>query len=278
MSLEEDTDTQGNGLLDDGQIADLLGSTQHTVDLPGGEDDSEPADTYADPESADLDKDTDEEPVDAEDERAGLRQADYTKKTQGLASDRRAFEAEKAAWNEARRGQDNADAPDEPGSTAPDPELAKTEPARYLEELVDYRAAQQVGGLRKEIDELRGALDEERRDLAPIRAQQAVVEAYRGYQGENPSLDHKALGPAVGKLLETDPDLGEMAVTNPGRAVRLAARLVQAESQKRASRTTTSRRKAAAPVAARRGGSVATAPPASDLTSAFEYAYNQLTR
>jgi hypothetical protein len=273
MDTTEGNDTQEDGLLDDDQISDLLGSSQHTVDLAAAPEEPE---HRADNAEASQEEDKGIEPDDEESRRAGLRQADYTKKTQGLADERRAFEAEKAAWK-ARMEMDSAPPPEATGPEPPDPELAKTEPARYLEELVDYRATLKMEGVQQELAELRAAREQQREQFAPMLAQQRVVDAYRSFQSEQPSLDHKSHGPAVGKLLETDPDLGEMAVSDPGRAIRLASRLVQAESRSRASKTTTSRRRAAAPVAARRGGSVAAAPPAADLNSAWEFAWKQMT-
>ena len=90
-------------------------------------------------------------------------------------------------------------------------------------------------------------------EMQPVAHRERVTGAYREFASSNPKLDHQKLAPLTGQVIDNDPELSELAQVNPTAAIRLAARVAQAEMRAVATKQKSRKRRQAAPVAARSG-------------------------
>ena len=90
-------------------------------------------------------------------------------------------------------------------------------------------------------------------DMQPVAVREKIVSAYREFAGDNPNLDHGTLAPLAGKVIDSDPELSALAEINPSAAIRLAARVANAEIKSAATKQKSRKRRQAAPVSARTG-------------------------
>jgi len=188
-------------------------------------------------------------PEDVRDElkRGYLRQSDYTKKTQALSSERQALEDRRSIVDQILLSQKGTDKPEDSQEKAPD-----MSDGASPEDVISYyvnRAVQEklnALGIDSAVDEIR-----------PIAAQQRVVRAYQVWAKDHPDVDHNTFAATVGQVLDSDPDLTELAGVEPERAIRLAAKVAQANFSVARTKAKSKKRHAAAPVASRTGTVVA---------------------
>ena len=89
--------------------------------------------------------------------------------------------------------------------------------------------------------------------MRPVVSQQRVVRAYQQFASENPDLDHVILAAEVGRVLDSDTDLSELAEESPLKAVRLAAKVAKGNVAFAKTKAKSKKRREAAPVASRKG-------------------------
>ena len=188
-----------------------------------------------------------------------LRQSDYTKKTQAVAEERRRLDDQRAVVDQIILDRSEGKQAQEE-EKAPPPDLAK---GARPEDVISYYVNKQVEARLAEV-----GLNEKLTSLAPMAQQQKVVTSYQRFASENPGLDHSTMAGEVGHILDTDPDLADLAQVNPDRAVRLAAKMVK--SNRRVAKNTAKhkKRKEAAPVATRQGSVVTKSRRESPLDAA----------
>lgn len=231
-----------------------------------GTDDTQAEETQA------ATSDSSEIPTDpAEQERGYLRQADYTRKTQQIADLRRELQGELEKVRETRalmlQGQQPSEAAT-PAEEAPLPD-PKTDAKGWIEGYIARRVREGVDGALKDSG-LSGLRDE----VSPLLQRERLGSEYQRFMADSPELDHSQLSAKAGQIIDSDEALSELASNNPRLAVRLAARLAQAQSDAdRAKQKNTSRREAA-PVSARAGGTVNGANVAT-IDDAFRLALQQ---
>jgi hypothetical protein len=90
-------------------------------------------------------------------------------------------------------------------------------------------------------------------EMQPVAHRERVTGAYREFASTTPKLDHQKLAPLTGQIIDNDPELAELAQVNPAAAIRLAARVAQAEMKVATTQQKSRKRRQAAPVAARSG-------------------------
>ena len=90
-------------------------------------------------------------------------------------------------------------------------------------------------------------------EMQPVAQRERIVSAYRAYAGENPKLDHQKLAPLTGQVIDSDPELAELAVPNPSAAIRIATRVAKAELSAQSTKQKSRSKRQAAPVSARSG-------------------------
>ena len=93
-------------------------------------------------------------------------------------------------------------------------------------------------------------------EMQPVAHRERVTGAYRQFASASPDLDHQRLAPLTGQVIDNDPELSELAQVNPAAAIRLAARVAQAEMKAVSTRQKSRKRRQAAPVSARSGTAV----------------------
>jgi len=179
--------------------------------------------------------------------RGFLRQSDYTKKTQSLANDRQSLEDRRSVVDQillrqnqatAERKVEEPKAPDMSKGASPEDVIS-----HYVNEAVKAKLSELgVGSAVAEIQ--------------PIAAQQRVVRAYQAWAQDYPDIDHGTFAATVGQVLDSDPDLTELAATNPDKAVRIAAKVARAHVREAQTKAKSKKRHAAAPVASRKGSVV----------------------
>ena len=180
--------------------------------------------------------------------RGFLRQSDYTRKTQALANERARLEDRRSVVDQIlldRAGSKNAPEEEE-APVVPDMKNGAS-PEDVINHYVNQavQAKMEALGIGKTVDEIR-----------PIAAQQRVVRAYQDWAQDYPDVNHSELASLVGQVLDTDPDLAELAETNPDRAVRLAVKVASASSSSAKTKAKTKKRREVAPVASRKGPAV----------------------
>ena len=178
--------------------------------------------------------------------RGYLRQADYTKKTQGLADERRSLDDRRSVVDQILLNQQGSkeDKVEEVADTAP-PDMANGDsPEDVISYYVDKAVQEKLKalGVGSAVDEIR-----------PIAAQQRVVRAYQTWAKDYPDIDHGEFAAAVGQVLDTDPDLTDLASSDPERAIRIAAKVAQATMSQARTKAKSKKRREAAPVASRKG-------------------------
>lgn len=176
-----------------------------------------------------------------------LRQSDYTKKTQAVAEERRRLDDQRSVVDQIILERSEAKKVKKE-EKAPPPDLAS---GARPEEVIAFYVKKQVEARLAEM-----GLDEKLTSLAPMAQQQKVVSSYEKFASNNPGLDHSTMAAEVGHILDTDPDLADLAQVNPDRAVRLAAKMVQSNRKFAKSAAKSKKRKEAAPVATRQGSVV----------------------
>ena len=95
-----------------------------------------------------------------------------------------------------------------------------------------------------------GTLAEE---MQPVAHRERIVGAYRQFSSENPDRDHQQLAPKAGRVIDANPELTELASTNPAAAIRLASKIAQAELRVATTKKMSQKKRQAAPVSARKG-------------------------
>ena len=176
-----------------------------------------------------------------------LRQADYTRKTQALSSERSKLEDQRSVVDQILLSQREQKA--EPAKEVEEiPDLNK---GASPQDVIDYYVNKAV---QSKLDAL--GIADTAKEIRPLAAQQRVVKAYQSWASEHPDVDHGSLAARVGEVLDSDPDLAVMAESNPDRAVRLAVKIAQVQSGAAKTAAKSKKRREAAPVAARKGTSV----------------------
>jgi len=176
-------------------------------------------------------------------------QAAFTKRMQRSAElERKYFDSIDAA-NAAVLARAQADrTPELEAEPEPAPDLSK---GSSPEDVIQFYVKQAV----KEAIESSG-VSQLAQEMQPVAHREKVVGAYRVFAAENPELDHAQLAPLAGRAIDSDPELSELAAINPVAAIKLAARLAQAELRVSATKQKSRKRRQAAPVSARSGTSV----------------------
>ena len=179
--------------------------------------------------------------------RGYLRQSDYTKKTQGLADERRSLDDRRSVVDQIllnQQGSKEDKGQDEVAETAP-PDMANGDsPEDVISYYVDKAVQEKLKalGVGSAVEEIR-----------PIAAQQRVVRAYQTWAKDYPDINHGEFASAVGHVLDTDPDLTDLASSDPERAIRIAAKVAQANMGQARTKAKSKKRREAAPVASRKG-------------------------
>lgn len=173
-----------------------------------------------------------------------LRQADYTRKTQAVAEERRRLDEQRAVIDKILLSQSQSNETPAVEDAGP-PDVAE---GASPQEVIDYYVNKAVT---KKLDALGIAKTAE--DMKPVVNQQRVVRAYQQFASENPDLDHGILAAEVGRVLDSDPDLSELAESSPLKAVRLAAKVANGNVASAKTKAKSKKRRAAAPVATRKG-------------------------
>lgn len=177
--------------------------------------------------------------------RGYLRQSDYTRKTQGLADERRSLDERRSVVDQILLNQQKGNEPKEEEVEDTPPDMAN---GAAPEDVIDYYVNKAVQeklkalGIGSTVEEIR-----------PLAAQQRVVRAYQSWAKDYPDIDHGSFAATVGQVLDSDPDLTELASVDPDRAIRLAAKVAQANTKVAKTKAKSKKRHAAAPVASRKG-------------------------
>ena len=137
---------------------------------------------------------------------------------------------------------------------APEPQAEVEEPAPDLskgaspEDVIAYHARVAVAKAMES-----AGVNTLAKEMQPVAHRERVVGAYRSFAADNPELDHGKIAPIAGRIIDSDPDLSDLASVNPAAAIKFAARLAQAEAKVTAVKAKTKKKRQAAPVSARRG-------------------------
>ena len=173
-------------------------------------------------------------------------QGAFTKRMQRLSDlEKKYFDSIDAA-NAALMSRSGQEDPPKPEQVEdPPPDMAN---GASPEDVISYYVQQEV---KKALESTGvGRLAEE---MQPVAHRERVTSAYRSFAAENPGLDHQKLAPLAGQVIDNDPQLSELAQANPSAAIRLAARVAQAELKAVVTKQKTKKRRQAAPVSARSG-------------------------
>ena len=175
-------------------------------------------------------------------------QGAFTKRMQRLSElENKYFESIDAA-NAAVLARSQADSPaaTEEKEVVPEPpDLSK---GAKPEDVIQYYVQQEV---LKAIES--SGVQGLAKEMQPVAHREKVLGAYRTYASETPELDHSAIAPLAGKVIDSDSELTELANTNPLAAIRLAARIARAELSVTATKQKSRKKRQAAPVSARSG-------------------------
>jgi hypothetical protein len=176
--------------------------------------------------------------------RGFLRQADYTRKTQGISDDRRKLEDQRSVVDQILLSQKKPETPEKVAEDTP-PDMSN---GASPEDVIDYYVNRAVHTKLNDLG-IGSAVEE----IRPLAAQQRVVKAYQSWAQDHPDIDHGNFATAVGQVLDSDPDLTELAQSDPDRAVRIAAKVARANTSAAKTVAKSKKRRAAAPVASRKG-------------------------
>jgi hypothetical protein len=179
--------------------------------------------------------------------RGFLRQADYTRKTQAIAMERRRLDDQRAVVDQLMLSKQAPTATPEVEDTGP-PDVAE---GASPQDVISYYVDKAV---KEKLDSL--GIAQTAQEMQPVVNQQRVVRAYQSFAADHPDLDHSILAAEVGRVLDSDPDLGELAEADPSKAVRLAAKVASSNMTVAKTRAKSKKRRDAAPVATRKGTSV----------------------
>ncbi|HIA03330.1 MAG TPA: hypothetical protein EYN66_15720 [Myxococcales bacterium] len=246
MTAETPIDNSEETLLEDNfeetgsEADDAYGDEEHTSDA-----DSEPG--------SDVGEDTfwggnpDELPEELKSSYKNMQGA-FTKRMQRLASlENKYFESIDAA-NAAVLAR-------QPIQEAPEPEVEASAPSMAEgaspEDVISHYVQQAV---QKAVAD--SGISKVAEDMQPVAHRERVTGAYREFASSNPKLDHQKLAPITGSVIDNDPELAELAQVNPAAAIRLAARIAQAEMRAASTKQKSRKRHQAAPVSARTGTAV----------------------
>ena len=185
--------------------------------------------------------------------KSSLRHKDYTQKTMAVADERKRLRELTDAANAIllHRKEDSKAAPAESEPETPPDVRSGAKPEEVIEWYAKKHVEKVLGGVLGGLD-LKGKMD----TLQPLISERQVVRAYRKFETDNPDMNHKAIAPIVGKLLDEDPELGELASVDPIRAVSIAAKIAVSQAKLEKASTKNKQRRAAAPVSARHGSVV----------------------
>ncbi len=181
--------------------------------------------------------------------RGYLRQSDYTKKTQALSTERQTLEDRRSVVDQILLSKNGAEQPSEAAVEDKAPDMSD---GASPEDVINYYVNRAV---KEKLNAL--GIDSAVDEIKPIAAQQRVVRAYQTWAKDHPDIDHNSFAATVGQVLDSDPDLTELAGVDPERAIRLAAKVAQANVKAARTKAKSKKRHAAAPVASRKGTVVA---------------------
>ena len=187
------------------------------------------------------------EEVKAELRRGFLRQSDYTKKTQSLATDRQSLDQQRSIVDQILLRQKDEPKVEKVEDAGP-PDMSK---GASPEDVINHYVNQAV---QEKLEAL--GIGNAVAEIQPIAAQQRVVRAYQSWAQDHPDIDHSSFAATVGQVLDSDPDLTELAASNPDRAIRIAAKVARASVSEARTKAKSKKRQAAAPVASRKGSVV----------------------
>ena len=241
------TDTPGDGLQYEDTPSDGIGASANEVVVNEDSEEQEEVDYSTDPLGYLQTRDDIPEDVKGALSKGFLRQSDYTRKTQAIASERRRLDDQRSVVDQIILEKSEAKKAKEE-EKAPPPDLAR---GAKPEDVILYYVNKQVEARLAEI-----GLNEKLTSLEPMAQQQKVVSSYQRFAKENPAIDHATMAAEVGRILDTDPDLSDLAEVNPDRAVRLAAKMAQSSRKVAKNTAKSKKRKEAAPVASRQGSVV----------------------
>ena len=190
-------------------------------------------------------------PEDVRDElkRGYLRQSDYTKKTQALSDERRSLEERRSVVDQILLSQNSGNETQPEAVEEKAPDMAD---GASPEDVINYYVNKAV---KDKLNSL--GLDSTVNEIKPLAAQQRVVRAYKDWAKTQPDVDHNTFAATVGQVIDSDPDLTELAEANPERAIRIAAKVARANVSVAQTKAKSKKRHAAAPVASRKGTVVA---------------------
>ena len=189
-------------------------------------------------------------PDDVRDElkRGYLRQSDYTKKTQALSDERRSLEERRSVVDQILLSQNSGSETQPEAVEEKAPDMAD---GASPEDVINYYVNKAV---KDKLNSL--GLDSTVNEIKPLAAQQRVVRAYKDWAKTQPDVDHNTFAATVGQVIDSDPDLTELAESNPERAIRIAAKVARANVSVAQTKAKSKKRHAAAPVASRKGSVV----------------------
>jgi len=172
-------------------------------------------------------------------------QSAFTKRMQRLSALEEKYFSSIDAANAAVLARQQAEAPQETVEEENPPDLTQ---GAKPEDVIKYYADKAV----REAIEASG-VNGLAKEMQPVAHRERVTGAYREYASSNPKLDHQKLAPLTGQVIDNDPELAQLAQVNPAAAIRLAARVAQAEMRAASTQQKSKKRRQAAPVAARNG-------------------------
>jgi len=172
-------------------------------------------------------------------------QAAFTKRMQRLSSlENKYFDSIDAA-NAAVLARQQTQEPVEEAKEDSPPDLSQ---GAKPEDVISYYVDKEVQR-RLEASGIKDLAQE----MRPVAHRERVTGAYREFASSTPKLDHQRLAPLTGQVIDNDPELAQLAQVNPSAAIRLAARVAQAEMTAATTQQKSRKRRQAAPVSARSG-------------------------
>lgn len=177
-------------------------------------------------------------------------QAAFTKRQQRLSAlEAKYFESIDAANAAVLARNQQQPIQEQAEEVAPEPpQLAKgAKPEEVIQHYVQQAVKEAIEG---------SGIKNIAEEIQPVAHRERVVSAYKTYAEQNPDLDHQQLAPLAGRIIDSDPELSELAQVNPSAAIRLATRVASAELKAVATKQKNKKRRQAAPVAARSGTAV----------------------
>ena len=214
-----------------------------------GEEDHLPDHTEPEPESDEEDSFWGGNPEDLPEELKSSyknMQAAFTKRMQRLSAlENKYFDSIDAANAAVLARQDAVKEPAEQVQEENPPDLSQ---GARPEDVISYYVQKEV----QKVVESSG-INNLAQEMQPVAHRERVTGAYREFASTTPKLDHQKLAPLTGQIIDNDPELAELAQVNPAAAIRLAARVAQAEMKVATTQQKSRKRRQAAPVAARSG-------------------------